>query len=34
LFAQQKKGGDYHVGDVLENIDELVQTNRETAAFD
>ena len=29
LIAQRKKGADYQIGDVLENIDELVQTDRE-----
>ena len=29
LIAQQKKDSDYHIGEVLENIDELVQTDRE-----
>ena len=27
LIAQQKKGDDYQIGDVLENIDELVQVD-------
>jgi len=29
LIAHQKKDDDYQIGDVLENIDELVQTDRE-----
>jgi DNA-binding HxlR family transcriptional regulator len=31
LIAQQKKGGDYQIGDIFDDIDELVQTNRESA---
>ena len=32
LIAQQKKGDDYQIGDVFENIDELVQVKKESAA--
>lgn len=32
LIAQQKKGDDYQIGDILENIEELVQMNNESAA--
>ena len=32
LIAQQKKGCDYQIGDIFDDIDELVQTNRESAA--
>ncbi len=31
LIAQQKKGCDYQIGDVFDNIDELVQTSGESA---
>ena len=31
LIAQQKDGGDYQVGDVLKNIDELVKSEEESA---
>jgi DNA-binding HxlR family transcriptional regulator len=31
LIAQQKKDGEYNIGDILENIDELVQSNSELA---
>ena len=32
LIAQQKKGDDYQIGDILENIEELVQVNNESTA--
>ncbi len=32
LIAQQKKGTDYQIGDVFENIEELVQVKKESAA--
>ena len=32
LIAQQKKDDDYQTGDVLENIDELVQADKESIA--
>ena len=32
LIAQQKKGADYNIGDVFENIEELVQVENESAA--
>ncbi len=31
LIAQQKKGADYRIGDVFENIEELVQVQKESA---
>ena len=31
LIAQQKQGCDYQIGDIFKDIDELVQTNRESA---
>jgi len=34
LVAQQKKSGDYQVGKVFENIDDLVQTNRKPVAVE
>ena len=30
LIAQQKKGCEYRIGEIFKNIDELVQTNRES----
>ncbi len=32
LIAQQKKGDDYQIGDVFENIEELVLVEKESAA--
>ena len=32
LIAQQKKGDDFKIGDVFENIEELVQVKEESAA--
>ena len=32
LIAQQKTGDDYKIGDVFENIEELVQVKKESAA--
>ena len=31
LIAQQKKGADYQIGDIFENIEELVQVKKESA---
>ncbi|MGD8292624.1 MAG: helix-turn-helix domain-containing protein [Desulfobacterales bacterium] len=33
LIAQQKKGHDFKIGDVFENIEELVQVKNESAAL-
>jgi DNA-binding HxlR family transcriptional regulator len=33
LIAQQNEGCEYKIGDVFENIDDLVQTERESAAI-
>ncbi len=33
LIAQQKKGCEYQIGDIFDNIDELVQTEKESAAI-
>ena len=32
LIAQQKKGCEYRIGDIFDNIDELVQTQRRSSA--
>ncbi len=32
LIARQKKGDDYQIGDVLKNIDELVEVKKESTA--
>ena len=34
LIAQQKKGCDYQIGEIFKDIDELVQTNRESATVE